>query len=393
LIGVEGLPFIPLATDLHMRIGIDATAIPANRAGAGNYIFSLVAGLASVDAENEYFVFAKPDHIAEWGIDQDNFHFLPSAGRYRAVRLAWEQCILPMLVRRHHIDVLHSPHYTMPIFGPCRKVVTFCDMIFLLYPEVHTLSKRAFFRTMMPISARRAQAIIAISESTARDVVQLLRVPPDRVHAIPLAAAGNFLPIDDPTSVDSVCSRYGLRTGEFVLFVGVMEPRKNIPVLLHAYRKLVDRGVSKQLAIVGKRGWMCDDVLSTVQTLDLEKRVVFTGYVPSRDLPYLYNGACLFIYPSLYEGFGLPVLEAMACGTPVVTSNVSSMPEIVGDSALLVDPRNSEEIAQAMEKLLADDILSHAMRESALKRAAMYSWDRTARETLQVYLEVGQVRR
>ncbi len=156
-----------------MRIGIDATAIPFNRLGAGNYIFNLVDGLAKIDVENQYFVFAKPSHITEWNIHQPNFHFLPSASGYRPLCLAWEQSILPMLLWQYKIDVLHSPHYTIPLFSPCRKVVTFHDMIFFLYPELHGLTKRIFFRTMMSMSSRRVDGIIAVSESTARDVIAL----------------------------------------------------------------------------------------------------------------------------------------------------------------------------------------------------------------------------
>jgi glycosyltransferase involved in cell wall biosynthesis len=371
-----------------MRIGLDATAIPLNRAGAGNYIFNLMAGLARIDAENQYFIFSKPEHIKEWKITQPNFLFLSCASGYRPLRLAWEQCVLPMMVRQHKIDLLHSPHYTMPLLCPCRSVVTFCDMIFFLHPEVHSLSKRIFFRAMMSASSRRADAIIAISESTARDVRDLLRVAPDKVHAIPLAAGSNYRPIADRNAVNRVCRQYGLQAGEYVLFIGVLEPRKNIPVLLHAYRELANRGIRQKLAIVGKKGWMFDEIFSTVQTLKIEDKVVFTGYVPEKDLPALYNGACLFVYPSLYEGFGLPVLEAMSCGTPVVTSNVSSMPEIVGDAGILVDPHDVHQLTEGLIKVISDDNLGRSLRQRGLERAAHFSWERTARETLQVYYNV-----
>lgn len=368
-----------------MRIGIDATAIPLNRSGAGNYIFNLVAGLAKIDAENQYFIFAKPQHIQEWKITQLNFCFLSGATEYRPLRLAWEQCVLPLLIRRHKIDLLHSPHYTMPLFCPCRSVVTFCDMIFFLYPEVHRVLKRIFFRTMMAVSSRRADAIIAISESTSRDIKGLLPITPGKVHAIPLAAGSKYRRIADRPTVDRVCGQYGLQAGEYVLFIGVLEPRKNIPVLLHAYRELVDGGIRKKLAIVGKKGWMYDEIFSTVRMLKMEENVVFTGYVPDADLPYLYNGASLFVYPSLYEGFGLPVLEAMSCGTPVVTSNVSSMPEIVGDAGILVDPHDAHQLAEGLKKVILDEHLCGVLKQRGLERAAQYSWERTARETLQVY--------
>ena len=211
---------------------------------------------------------------------------------------------------------------------------------------------------------------------------------PDKVYAIPLAAGGNFRPIADRAKIEWICSRYGLRARGFILYVGVLEPRKNVPILLRAYRDLIDRGIQEQLAIVGKKGWMFEDIFATVQALKLEDRVVFTGYVTDENLPYLYNGARLFVYPSLYEGFCLPVLEAMACGIPVITSNISSMPEIIGDAGLLIDPHDPDQLVQAIQQLIADDDLNHSLRERGLQRAAQYSWERTARETLQVYSEV-----
>ena len=371
-----------------MRIGIDATAMPFNRLGAGNYIFNLVDGLAKIDVENQYFVFAKPSHITEWNIHQPNFHFLPSASGYRPLCLIWEQSILPMLLWQYKIDVLHSPHYTIPLFSPCRKVVTFHDMIFFLYPELHGLTKRIFFRTMMSMSSRRADEIITISENTARDVIALLPVKPEKVHAIPLAAGSNYRPMTDRSAIDRICDQHGLQNGEYILFVGALEPRKNIPVLLHSYQNLLDRGIHKKLAVVGKKGWMFDEIFNTVQKLKMEDNVVFPGYVSEQDLPYLYNGACLFVYPSLYEGFGLPILEAMSCGIPVLTSNISSMPEIVGNSALLVDPRDPKQLAEVMEQVLTDNVLNDSLKERGVRRAAEFSWERTARETLQVYCHV-----
>jgi glycosyltransferase involved in cell wall biosynthesis len=261
-------------------------------------------------------------------------------------------------------------------------------MIFFLYPKAHSLSKLIFFRIMMAISAHRAKGIIAVSDSTSRDVRDLLKVKPDKIHAIPEAAGSNYRLIDDRAAVSRICKKYGLSAGKFVLYVGVLEPRKNIPILLQAYQKLVNRGIDKKLVIVGKKGWMYHEIFSTVKILKMENNVVFPGYVPEEDLPYLYNGASLFVYPSLYEGFGLPVLEAMSCGVAVVTSNVSSMPEISGDSALLVDPQDPEQLAKAMERVLTDNVLNNSLKERGLQRAGKFSWERTALETLRVYEEV-----
>lgn len=392
---MQGRLRVPLASrhakDRSMlKIAIDATAIPPQRVGAGNYIFHLVQGLSRVDPENQYFVFAKPNHIAEWNIQQPNFRFFASASPLRFFRLIWEQSVLPWLVQKHNVDVLHGPHYSLPLLNPGRSVVTFCDMIFFLYPELHSLSKRIFFQQMMRVSARRADKIITISESTARDLLHFLgdQLLPDKVRAIPLAVSDHFKYVNDPARVARICAQYGLQARDFILFVGVLEPRKNIPTLLHAYRDLLDRGFRQQLAVVGRPGWMFDDIFTTVKSLKLEAHVVFTGYVSVEDLPYLYHGARVFVYPSIYEGFGLPVLEAMACGTPVVTSNVSSLPEIVGQAGLLVDPRDPGQLAQAIERLVVDDDLHRSLQECSRQRAAQFSWERTARETLRVYSSV-----
>jgi glycosyltransferase involved in cell wall biosynthesis len=246
---------------------------------------------------------------------------------------------------------------------------------------------------MIRLSSRHADVIITISESTKQDLLGIFDGMSGKVHAIPLAADSIFRPIKDHSSTRKICSRYRLQMGEYILFVGLLEPRKNVPTLLHAYRDLVDRGIRKQLAIVGRRGWMYDKIFSTLHSLQLKDLVVFTDYVPEEDLPYLYNGACLFVYPSLYEGFGLPVLEAMSCGTPVVTSNVSSMPEIVGDAGLLIDPHDSKQLARAMERIIADKDLDHSLRKSGLQRAADFSWERMAQETLRLYNQICEVGR
>lgn len=373
-----------------MQIGIDASAIPTSRAGAGNYIFNLIAALPKVDFANNYVIFAKSEHIEEWKINQSNFRFLDCSFRNPPLRLAWEQVVLPCMLEKYKVDLLHSPHYTMPYLASCKTVVTFCDMIFFLHPFLHKLIKRFFFRSIIQLSSRKADAIIAISESTACDINLLLQIQSKKVYAIPLAAGDSFRLINDRIGISKACHRYGLIPGNYLLFIGVLEARKNIPILLKAYRKLVDRGIRQNLVIVGKKGWFYKEIFSTMTSLGLDKQVIFTGYVPDADLPFLLNGAFLFVYPSLYEGFGLPVLEAMSCGTPVVTSNISSMPEIIGDAGLLVDPTNINSLAENIEKLILSNSLRDSLRQRGISRAATFSWERTARETLNVYTQIGK---
>lgn len=370
-----------------MRIGVDATAMPLQRTGAGNYIFNLIQSLARVDRSNEYVIFGKAAHEVELGVDGPNVTFVRREFAGRGLRLAWEQLGLPTQVKAHRLDVLHSPHYTMPLHHGARSVVTFCDMTFLLHPELHEPVKRYFFPAMMRWSARRADRLIAISESTRDDLVRLWSLDPARIAAIPLAADASYRACT-PEEVGAVCDRLGLTPGAYLLYVGVLEPRKNVDRLVEAFGRVADRLPDVSLVIAGRKGWMYDRIFAQVNALGLHDRVRFTGYVASEDLPALYAGARLFAYPSRYEGFGLPVLEAMSCGAPVVTTRVSSMPEVAGDAAMLVPPDDVAALAEALLRVAGDAALRASMSHKGLARARSFTWERCARETIQVYEQV-----
>jgi len=371
-----------------MRIAFDATAIPANRAGAGTYIYSLVQALAHVDADNEYHVFAKPEYADEFGPLGPNFRLVrvPLASTPR--RLLWEQAALPRALKALGADLLHSPHYTTPRLAPCPVVATFHDMTYLLTPELHPRFHRRFFPPMMRASARRAARILNISESTRRDMLRLLPITAGKATTT-LLAAGPVFRVAPAGEVAEACARFGLTPGRFLLYVGVLEPRKNVPLLLQAYARIAARFPDSPLVIAGKKGWMYEEIFAQVSALGLSNRVVFTGYVAEEDLPRLYGGARAFVYPSRYEGFGLPVLEAMQCGCPVVTSDVSSMPEVAGDAALLIDPDDAGGLADALARVLTDDALVADLSRRGIARAAGFSWERCARETRAVYEAVG----
>ncbi len=369
-----------------MRVAFDATAIPDNRAGAGTYIVSLVNALSQVDRDNEYAVFVKPEHTAEFEALGPNFRLVSAAVSSTPRRLLWEQMTLPAAVRRLKADVLHSPHYTMPLLPGrgYRQVVSFHDMTYLLMPELHPRFHRRFFPPMMRLSVRRADRILVISDSTRRDLERLLPLAAGKITTTPLAAGPVFRPVP-PAEVSDACTRYGLTPGRFLLYVGVLEPRKNVPMLLQAFAQIAGQFPEVPLVIVGKKGWMYDAIFAELTARGLAGRVVFTGYVPEADLPRLYGGARAFVYPSLYEGFGLPVLEAMQCGTPVVTTDISSMPEVVGDAALMVKPEDVNGLAEALVRVLSDDALAADLTQGGLARAAQFSWERCARETRAVY--------
>jgi len=291
------------------------------------------------------------------------------------------------------VDLLHALAFVTPLLSPCPAVVTVYDLSFLLYPESFKRFKRFYLGTFTRLSARKARRIITISESTKRDVVRLLGVSPEKVEVVYCGIDDAFHPLAEDQAA-ALRSKRGLPE-RFVLFVGTIEPRKNIGRLIEAYARLrsaSSRGV--KLVIGGAKGWLYEDVFARVEELGLEGQVMFPGYIPASELPLWYNAAELFVYPSLYEGFGLPPLEAMACGTPVITANTSSLPEVVGEAGLTVDPLDVEGLAEAMRRVLGNEALQQEMRERGLQRAKGFSWMKTAQETMQVYkraMESGDV--
>jgi len=367
-----------------MRIAFDATAIPRLMAGAAVYTYELARALAAVDAENEYVIFARGDHFDDLPSTRPGLRVLKVRAASRPLRLLWEQTVLPLHLRGLRIDALHSPHHTTPLVpSGCRRVVTFHDLTFFLLPRRYPLARRLYFQTMTRLSARVSDAVIVPSETVRQDAVRILRLAPQRVYVTPEAAGPAFHPRDDG-AVDAVRRRYGLE-GPFLLSVGSLEPGKNRERLLQAFARLRARGLGHTLAVVGQRAWRYEGEAPLARRLGLADSVRFLGHVPQADLPALYSAADLFVFPSLYEGFGLPALEALACGTPVVASNVSAVPEVVGDAALQVPPFDVEALADAIERLLRDDGLRAELRERGLERAALFSWEKTAAQTVEVY--------
>jgi glycosyltransferase involved in cell wall biosynthesis len=367
-----------------MRIAYDATAIPRLMAGAAVYTYELARALAAVDHENEYVIFARGGHFDDLPASRPGLRVLKVRAPSRPQRLVWEQAVLPWRLRQSRIDVFHSPHHTVPLVPcGCRRVVTFHDLTFFVLPERYPPTRRLYFQTMTRLSARVADAVIVPSKAVRADVVRILGLPSWRVFAIPEAAGPAFRP-QDAAAVEAVRRRYGLE-GPFILSVGSLEPGKNRERLLQAFARLRARGLEHMLVVAGQRAWRYESEEPLAQRLGLADSVRVLGHVPQADLPALYSAADLFAFPSLYEGFGLPALEAMACGAPVVASNVSAVPEVVGDAALQVPPLDVEALADAMERLLRDEPLRANLRERGLKRAAGFSWEETARRTAEVY--------
>ena len=374
-----------------MNVLINATGITKNKAGVGVYAKNLIEELTHVPAGPHFFLLAQDDDPElDYG-DRANITMIwVPAGVFRKLPLRFllEQALLPLLLLKYRIDVVHSLHYSFPLvsFG-ARQVVTLCDMTFFSMPEVHQRKKIAYFRTFIRAAVRRADKIIFISHSAEQDCISFLGAPRGSSAVIHLGKSDAFGLNLDPVEIRKVREKYRLPQ-EYVLYVGTVEPRKNLSRLVSAFAAVSGQHPGLVLVVAGMKGWMNEGLLENIRSLHLESRVVFTGFIPESEKPFLIAGAKVFAYPSLYEGFGIPVLEALACGIPTLTSNVSSLPEVAGDAALTVDPRNVPEMALALERLLSDASLRAELRESSVRQAAQFTWAKTAALTLRAYEDV-----
>ena len=358
-----------------MRIGINARLLSGEpgvrQAGIGRYLDRLIAALPeALGPGDELVVLGQPVPAGE------------SAPR----RILWEQTTLPRLARRAGLSLLHAPVNVAPLAAPCPTVVTIHDLAFLRLPGVVPTGRRRYLTAMTRVSVARAARVLVVSEVTARDVVDLLGVPPERITVTPLGVDPAFQP-RDPDALSVFRDQRGLDR-PYILAVGTLEPRKGLTTLIPAFAA-VARDVPHDLVLVGATGWMntsLDQALAGLPS-PVRARVRLEGFVPAADLPSWYGAADVFAYPSLYEGFGLPVLEAMACGTPVVTSAVSALPEVAGDAALLIPPGNAEALANAIRRILDDPNLAAGMSGRGLARAALFPWSRTAETTVSAYHE------
>jgi glycosyltransferase involved in cell wall biosynthesis len=357
--------------------------------GVEHYISNLLRNVARYDSENEYIFYVNKAYRGNAGpVEGPHIRKGRVLGTNRAVRFVWEQLYLPVLLAKDDIDVFHAPGYIMPLLTTVPSVVTIHDTIAMQYPEYCLRSNLLHYRMFLPPTVARARRIITTTEYSKRDIVATLGAAADTIDVIPLGVHHSFAPVEDESLVNEVVNRYGL-PARIILFVGNLEPKKNIARIIDAFDALRTRvNVPHALVIVGRKGWLYKRLVRKVRSLGLERRVIFLGNVPLPDLVLLYNAADVFVFPSLYEGFGIPPLEAMACGTPVVASNAASLPEVVGDAAITVDPRDTRGIGEAVYAVVTDDGLRRSLREKGLKRARPFTWERTARKTVEVYRKV-----
>ena len=367
-----------------MRIAINTLGPSKIKAGIGNYVVNLVKELSKIDNKNEYTIFANKDNAEYFTTNNPNFKTitLPNYTRTRFIRILWEQCRLPKLLKQMNIDILHSPGFIAPLKMTAKSIVTIHDMTFFSHPQYHTRFKQYYFKKMIPLTVKKANIIIADSENTKKDIHKYLNTEKSKIITIHLGASEDFKKIDRNKAKKFISKKYSIKN-KFILFVGMIEPRKNLQRLVDAFIQI--KNPELKIVIVGKKGWQMEEFFKMIKDSKLEDTIIFPGYVPDEDLVKFYNAAEIFVYPSIYEGFGIPVLEALACGCPVITSNTSSMPEITGPAAKLIDPNDTDDIKKTIQKLLRNEQLRQTLGEEGIIQAKKFSWQKTAQKTLEAY--------
>lgn len=366
-----------------MRIGLDGIPLASKRTGIGHYTLELSQALAAIDTHDEF------ELISPVPFDSTPFEYPPpNLKRVEAPkRKFWWLAGLPLYIRRHSLSLFHGTNYEIPMWDECPTVLSIHDLSLLLYPQTHLnhLVRRARFR--LPLMARFAKKVITATECVKQEIVEHLQIDPAKIAVTPYAPRPNFHPLA-LEDTEQTRARFGIEE-KFILFVGTIEPRKNLVTLLRAFAEVLrNTDLRPQLVIAGQKGWLTDEVSTYVNSENLSDRIVFTGYVSDRDLRALYSSCAVCVYPSLYEGFGFPPLEAMACGAPVIVSEIPVLREVTGEAAVRVPPLDVKRMAESLVKMLRDDEKRVYFSEAGRDRAKQFTWEKTALLTLDVYREV-----
>jgi glycosyltransferase involved in cell wall biosynthesis len=375
-----------------MYIGLDGIPLNEPMTGVGHYTLELARALAVCSPSDEFEI-ASPLPFLPLPDQESEKPWPPNLSmaqvKVNALDKHWWTIGLPRYIVRKSLALFHGTNYDVPLWKRCPTVLTIHDLSLLLHPLTHEPGRVRRARRRLPLMARAATMIITPTESVRGEVCAHLGVSPEKVFAVPEAPRDNFRPINAAQS-ERTKKRLGVEDG-FLLFVGTIEPRKNLRVLMQAFKE-VSRATDArtQLVIAGKKGWLTDDLFAELKASGVAERVLFTGYLPDEDLCALYSSCTAFVYPSLYEGFGLPPLEAMACGAPVIASRIPSLSEVTGTAARLFAPGNPSELAQHIITLLADEAQRRHLSSLGRQRAAEFSWNQTALKTLEVYGEAKE---
>lgn len=378
-----------------MRLLIDSTQVPLARTGVGIYAEHLLKELIDLlPPEDVLFVLLQDDDVTLIEIlsGRPNVYplFIPSQFfRYRLALAIYEQCIVPWVLRYYRIDLIHSLHYTFPLACPCSRVVTMHDMTFFLWPQMHTLGRQIVMPFFIKMALRHAEGVLFVSQSTRNDAENLFGTGNNLRCVTPLGVDETYFAVVSQQQIKDTLSRLKVKT-HYILFLGTLEPRKNVLRLIQAFELIGEKYPQHILVIAGGLGWNYQPALDAIEQSPLKHRIIHLGYIAAEDKIPLIAGCDLMVYPSLYEGFGLPVLEGMALGIPIITGNTSSLPEVAGDGALTIDTTSVEQIATAMNKMLSDHDYRNKLIQAAKQQARLFPWKRTAELTYASYLKVNK---
>jgi glycosyltransferase involved in cell wall biosynthesis len=365
-----------------LHIGFDAHSIGAGLGGNETYASNLIEALADVDTQNRYTLYVtKQEAVDRYAHRWANVSVRKTLPHTPLIRIP---LTLAAELRRRPVDILHV-QYTAPPLAPCDTVVMIHDLSFEHLPE--TFKRRSWMQMRLTVrrTARAASHVVTDSEYSRQDILRTYRLPPERVTTTPLAASSNFRPTND----ERVLEKYGV-SGDYILAVGSIQPRKNIARLIRAYTLMRSQhdGRVPKLVVAGKNAWLFKETIRAAAISSASDNILFTGYVPESELPALYTGALCFAYPSFFEGFGIPLLEAMRCGTPTIASDRTCFPEVVGDASLMIDPFDEQSIADALWRMISDAALREQLRSRGFVQSSLFDWQQTARLTLDVYDQV-----
>jgi len=375
-----------------MRIAISLVMDTA-KSGTWQVMNNIINVLKKIDKKNEYILYVENTYNNDLGSLPNNFHIVRTSinANLPLLNILWHTFILPVRIMKDKVDILHFPLHSLSLLFKVKPtILTIHDLTEYRLKNYYSKSRILYRKAMLPISSKLADRIIAVSEYTKEEIIRIFKIRPQKILVIYNAANSRYKPINKAQCKEFLRKKYKIDS-PFILYVGqIQHPNKNIVRLLHAFSKIKsDFRVKNKLVLVGKSHPSANIVYQTVDELHLNKDLFFTGYIPDEDLPYFYNAASLFVYPSLYEGFGIPVTEAMACGCPVIASDTSSLPEVAGDAGILIDPKNIDEIAKAIIEVLNNSIKREKMVQKGFKQIKKFSWEDSAKKYIEMYESFG----